>query len=45
MVITDIDVVLHARRSALAVFGVHDGKLPMGVLRISTDEGLVDGAS
>jgi L-alanine-DL-glutamate epimerase-like enolase superfamily enzyme len=41
MVITDIDVVLHARRSALAVFGVRDGKLPMGVLRIWTDEGPV----
>jgi L-alanine-DL-glutamate epimerase-like enolase superfamily enzyme len=41
VLISDIDVVLHARRSQLAVFGVHDGKLPMGVLRISTDEGLV----
>jgi L-alanine-DL-glutamate epimerase-like enolase superfamily enzyme len=41
MLITDVDVVLHARRSALAVFGVRDGRLPMGVLRISTDEGLV----
>ena len=28
-------------RSELGVFGVRDGKLPMGVLRISTDEGLV----
>jgi L-alanine-DL-glutamate epimerase-like enolase superfamily enzyme len=41
MLITDIDVVLHERRSTLAVFGVRDGKLPMGVLRISTDDGLV----
>jgi L-alanine-DL-glutamate epimerase-like enolase superfamily enzyme len=41
MRITDIDVVLHARTSSLAVFGVEDGKLPMGVLRISTDEGIV----
>jgi L-alanine-DL-glutamate epimerase-like enolase superfamily enzyme len=41
MLITDIDVVMHARRSSLAVFGVRDGLLPMGVLRISTDEGIV----
>lgn len=41
MLISDIDVVLHARRSELAVFGVRDGRLPMGVLRVSTDEGLV----
>jgi len=41
MLITDIDVVLHERRSELAVFGVRDGTLPMGVLRIATDEGIV----
>lgn len=40
MLITDIDVVLHERASTLAVFGVRDGKLPMGILRISTDEGI-----
>jgi L-alanine-DL-glutamate epimerase-like enolase superfamily enzyme len=35
--------VLHDRESpSLAVFGVPDGKLPMGVLTVSTDEG-VDG--
>ena len=39
--ITDVDVVLHSRSSSLAVFGVSDGKLPMGVLRITTDEGIV----
>jgi L-alanine-DL-glutamate epimerase-like enolase superfamily enzyme len=41
MLIRDIDVVLHQRRSKLAVFGVRDGLLPMGVLRVSTDEGIV----
>ena len=41
MKITDVDIVLHARSSSLAVFGVRDGKLPMGVLRITTDEGIV----
>ncbi|MGH2851222.1 MAG: enolase C-terminal domain-like protein [Solirubrobacteraceae bacterium] len=41
MRITDVDVVLHTRSSSLAVFGVRDGRLPMGVLRITTDEGIV----
>jgi L-alanine-DL-glutamate epimerase-like enolase superfamily enzyme len=41
MRITDIDIVLHARRTdSLAVFGIHDGELPMGVLTIHTDEGV-----
>jgi L-alanine-DL-glutamate epimerase-like enolase superfamily enzyme len=41
MRITDIDIVLHDRRSdSLAVFGVPDGKLPMGVLTVHTDEGV-----
>jgi L-alanine-DL-glutamate epimerase-like enolase superfamily enzyme len=39
--ITDVTVVLHDRISSdLAVFGVRDGRLPMGVLRITTDEGI-----
>jgi L-alanine-DL-glutamate epimerase-like enolase superfamily enzyme len=39
--ITDVSVVLHDRRTdVLKVFGVTDGKLPMGVLRIETDEGI-----
>jgi L-alanine-DL-glutamate epimerase-like enolase superfamily enzyme len=39
--ITEISVVLHDRRTdVLKVFGVTDGKLPMGVLRIETDEGI-----
>jgi hypothetical protein len=39
--ITDITVVLHNRRSDhLKVFGVRDGNLPMGVLRVHTDEGI-----
>ena len=41
MRITDISVVLHDRRTdVLKVFGVRDGRLPMGVLRILTDEGI-----
>ena len=41
MRITDVRVVLHDRMSpGLAVFGVRDGRLPMGVLRIMTDEGI-----
>jgi L-alanine-DL-glutamate epimerase-like enolase superfamily enzyme len=41
MRITDVEVVLHDRRTEeLAVFGVHDGRLPMGVVTISTDEGV-----
>ncbi len=41
MRITDVEVVLHDRVSqSLAVFGVPDGRLPMGVLTIRTDEGL-----
>ncbi|HVW18324.1 MAG TPA: enolase C-terminal domain-like protein [Solirubrobacteraceae bacterium] len=42
MRITDIDVVLHERTAspALAVFGVTDGNLPLGVLTIHTDEGV-----
>jgi L-alanine-DL-glutamate epimerase-like enolase superfamily enzyme len=39
--IRDVRVVLHDRKEGdLDVFGVEDGKLPMGVLRISTDEGV-----
>jgi L-alanine-DL-glutamate epimerase-like enolase superfamily enzyme len=39
--ITDVSVVLHDRRTdVLKVFGVSDGRLPMGVLRIRTDEGI-----
>ena len=41
MRITDVRIVLHDRRSdTLAVFGVKDGRLPMGVLTITTDEGV-----
>ena len=41
MRITDISVVLHDRRTdVLKVFAVRDGRLPMGVLRIRTDEGV-----
>lgn len=41
MKITNITIVMHERSSPrLAVFGVRDGKLPMGVLRIETDEGI-----
>ena len=43
MKITDVRVTLHERSAAgLAVFGVSDGRLPMGVLHIATDAG-VDG--
>jgi L-alanine-DL-glutamate epimerase-like enolase superfamily enzyme len=39
--ITDVSVVLHDRRTdVLKVFAVRDGRLPMGVLRIETDEGI-----
>jgi len=39
--ITDISVILHDRTTdVLKVFGVTDGRLPMGVLRIRTDEGI-----
>jgi L-alanine-DL-glutamate epimerase-like enolase superfamily enzyme len=39
--ITDVSIVLHDRRTdVLKVFGVRDGRLPMGVLRIETDEGI-----
>ena len=41
MRITDVSVVLHDRRTdVLKVFGITDGRLPMGVLRIETDEGI-----
>ncbi|MBV9944307.1 MAG: hypothetical protein JO262_19415, partial [Solirubrobacterales bacterium] len=41
MRITEITIALHERSSPrLAVFGTRDGKLPMGVLRIGTDEGI-----
>ena len=41
MRITDVSIVLHDRRTdVLKVFGVRDGRLPMGVLRIETDEGV-----
>jgi L-alanine-DL-glutamate epimerase-like enolase superfamily enzyme len=41
MKITDVKVVLHERTTeTLAVFGVSDGRLPMGVLCISTDAGI-----
>ena len=41
MRITDVSIVLHDRRTeSLAVFGVRDGRLPMGVLTIATDEGI-----
>jgi len=39
--ITDVSVVLHDRRTdVLKVFAVTDSRLPMGVLRIETDEGI-----
>jgi len=39
--ITDVSVVLHDRRTdVLKVFAAPDGRLPMGVLRIRTDEGV-----
>jgi hypothetical protein len=38
--ITDVTVALHDRTSPTPdVFGVPDGRLPMGVLSIRTDEG------
>lgn len=41
MRITDVKVLLHDRVSPrLAVFGVQDGRLPMGILRIGTDAGI-----
>lgn len=41
MKITDVKTVLHDRRTdTLDVFGIDDGRLPMGVLVISTDEGI-----
>jgi L-alanine-DL-glutamate epimerase-like enolase superfamily enzyme len=41
MRITEVKVLLHDRVSPrLAVFGVKDGRLPMGILRISTDAGI-----
>lgn len=41
MRITDITIAMNERSSPrLAVFGTRDGKLPMGVLRIGTDEGI-----
>ena len=41
MQITDIDIVLHDRRTeSLAVFGITNGELPMGVLTVRTDEGI-----
>lgn len=41
MKITDIDVVMHDRDAGgLRVFSIRDGKLPLGVLRIHTDEGI-----
>lgn len=41
MHITDVKVALHDRRSPqLAVFGTRDGVLPMGILCISTNEGI-----
>jgi hypothetical protein len=37
--ITSVKTVLHDRRTdTLDVFGIEDGRLPMGVLVISTDE-------
>lgn len=41
MRITDVTVVMHDRHTdRLDVFGVPDGNLPMGVLRVHTDEGV-----
>jgi L-alanine-DL-glutamate epimerase-like enolase superfamily enzyme len=41
MRITEVRVTLHERTTeTLAVFGVSDGRLPMGVLHIHTDEGI-----
>ena len=41
MRITGVKTVLHDRRTdTLDVFGIEDGRLPMGVLVISTDEGI-----
>lgn len=39
--ITDITIAMHERSSPRpAVFGTRDGKLPIGVLRVDTDEGI-----
>ena len=39
--ITSVKTVLHDRRTdTLDVFGIEDGRLPMGVLVIATDEGI-----
>ena len=41
MKITSVTTVLHDRRTdTLDVFGIEDGRLPMGVLVIATDEGI-----
>ena len=41
MQIIEIDIVLHDRRTdSLAVFGIANGELPMGVLTVRTDEGI-----
>ena len=41
MRITDVKLVFHDRHAPdLAVFGVKDGRLPMAVLRVITDEGI-----
>ena len=41
MKITSVKTVLHDRRTdTLDVFGIEDGRLPMGVLVIATDEGI-----
>ncbi len=41
MQITELKIVMHDRRTErLAVFGRADGRLPLGVLCISTDEGI-----
>jgi hypothetical protein len=41
MRVTGITIAMHERSSPrLAVFGTRDRKLPMGALRIDTDEGV-----
>src|SRR6185437_1751983 len=38
--ITDVSVVMHERAPSMAAFGPRGAKVPLGVLRVVTDEGI-----
>jgi hypothetical protein len=40
VLITDITVILHERAAVAASFGPGGRRVPLGVLRVSTDEGI-----